>query len=49
MIVWVPDFGLPSVSVGVGDTIEEEGEAGWQPISATSLQQSFQEWQYWSQ
>ena len=36
-------FVLPSVSVGVSETIGEEGEAGsWQPISAISLQQSFQ-------
>ena len=33
---------LPSVSVGVSETIEEEEEAGWQLISAISLQQSCQ-------
>ena len=37
-------FALPSVTVGG----KEEG-IGWQPISTTSLQQSFHLWQYWSQ
>ena len=40
---------LPSVSVKVGEVVGEEEEAGWQPISTTSLQQSFKEWQDWSQ
>ena len=31
--------GTICVSVGVGETIGEEELAGWQPISATSLQQ----------
>ena len=35
------DFILPSVSVGVGETVGDEEKAGWQPISAISLQQSF--------
>ena len=43
------DFILPSVLVGVGETIGEEEEAGWQPISAISLQQSLKVWQFWSQ
>ena len=42
-------FCLPNVSVGVGVTIGEEEEAGWQTILAISLQQSSQKWQYWSQ
>ena len=36
------DFFLPSVSVVVSENIGEGGETGWQPISATSLQQSFE-------
>ena len=36
------DIVLPNVSVGVGETVKEEEEAGWQPISAISLQQLFQ-------
>ena len=43
------DFVLPSVSVGVSETVGEEEEAGWQPIAVTSLQQLFKEWQFWSQ
>ena len=38
----VSDFVLPSASVGVDETVEEE-EAGRQPISAISLQQSLLE------
>ena len=36
------DLLLPSVSVEVCETVGDEEEAGWQPISAISLQQSFQ-------
>ena len=43
------DFVLPSVSIGVGETIGEEEDSGWQPILATSLQQLFQKWHFWSQ
>ena len=42
------DFILPGVSVGVDENIGEE-KAGWQPISAISLQQLFKLWQFWSQ
>ena len=42
-------FVLPSVWVGVSETIGEKEETGWQPISAISLQQSFILWQFWSQ
>ena len=35
-------FIIPSVSVGVGETVGEEEEAGWQLISAISLQQLFE-------
>ena len=34
------DFVLPSISVIVGETVGDV--VGWQPISAISLQQSFQ-------
>ena len=37
------------ISVGLGETMGGEGKAGWQPISAISLQQSFNLWQFWSQ
>ena len=40
---------LPRVSVKVDKTIGEEEEAGWQPISALSLQQLFEIWQFWWQ
>ena len=43
------EIGLPSVWVGVSETIRDEEEVGWQPISAISLQQSFTLWQFWSQ
>ena len=43
------NFFLPSVWVGVGETIGEEEVEGWQPISAISPQQSFTLWQFWSQ
>ena len=43
------NFVLPNVSVDVGETIAEEEEGGWQPISAISLQQSFALWQISSQ
>ena len=36
------DFVLPSVSVGVIETVGDKEKAGWQPISAISLQQSFE-------
>ena len=34
------DFFLPSVSVEICETVGDEEEVGWQPISAISLQQS---------
>ena len=40
MVAWVSDFVLPGVWVGIGETIGEEDEGGWQPISDKSLQQS---------
>ena len=43
------NFVLPSVSVGVSETIGEEVKAGWQQMSAMSLQQSFKLWHFWSQ
>ena len=43
------DFVLSSVSVIVGDTVGDEEEAGWQPISAISLQQILKMWQFWWQ
>ena len=43
------NFVLPNVSVAVGETIAEEEEGGWQPISAISLQQSVTLWQISSQ
>ena len=43
------DFVLPSVSVVEGDTVGEKEEAGWQPISAISLQQILKMWQSWWQ
>ena len=36
------DFVLPNVSVEICETVGDEEEVGWQPISAISLQQSFQ-------
>ena len=42
-------FFLPNVLVEVSKVVGEKEEAGWQPISAISLQQSFQLWQLWSQ
>ena len=43
------DIILPNVSVVVGEAVGEEEEAGWQPISAISLQQLFKMWQFWWQ
>ena len=43
------DIVLPNVSVGVGETVREEKEAGWQPISTISSQQLFEMWQFWWQ
>ena len=45
----VSDVVWPSVSVRVSENEEEEEEAGWQPILATSLQQLLKEWYFWSQ
>ena len=42
-------FIIPSVNVGVSETVGDEEEAGWQPISAISLQQLFEMWQFWWQ
>ena len=49
VILWASHFVLPSVSVGVGETIREEEMPGWHPISSISLQQSFWVWQTSSQ
>ena len=48
---WSICFILPSLSmpVWVGKIVGGEEESGWQPISATSLQQLFKMWQVWSQ
>ena len=35
------EFGLSSISVGVEETIGEEEEAGWQPISAMSCKHAY--------
>ena len=40
-------FVLPSVIVGV--CVGRGGFTGWQPMSSTSLQQSSELWQMWSQ
>ena len=49
VVTYYSNLILPGVSVGVGETIDEEEEGGWQPISVISLQQSFKLWQFWSQ
>ena len=47
--MWSFDLVWQSVSVIVNENEGEDEEARWQPILATSLQQSLKEWYFWSQ